>query len=290
MSTTGPVAVGGLGGSGTRVVARILQELGFYIGADLNKALDNLWFTVLFKRPEFVQRCLTEKSDQPIRQLLQLFLKGMRGELELERDQLQLLTEAATDICVNGVNPWGGNRGAWAFERVATFLHSQAHRVPSETLWGWKEPNTHIFLPQLVDVQDLRYIHVIRHGLDMAFSRNQTQLRMWGSLYGVATPSDTEVTPRTSLRYWIAANQHAVDLGTRALGERFHTLYYDRLSDDPEPELRKLLDFLGSKENTDRLIPLLEPSSTQGRHQEHDLAIFSDKELNEVEKLGFVIS
>lgn len=45
-----PTAIGGLGGSGTRVFAALLQEAGIYIGDCLNEPLDNLWFTVLIKR------------------------------------------------------------------------------------------------------------------------------------------------------------------------------------------------------------------------------------------------
>jgi hypothetical protein len=48
-----PVAIGGLGGSGTRIVAEMLAAGGVYIGEDLNDALDNQWFTLLMKRPKF---------------------------------------------------------------------------------------------------------------------------------------------------------------------------------------------------------------------------------------------
>lgn len=37
-----PVAIGGVGGSGTRVVAEIVRSLGYYLGGDLNSANDNL--------------------------------------------------------------------------------------------------------------------------------------------------------------------------------------------------------------------------------------------------------
>src|SRR5947207_2715003 len=49
----GPVAVGGVGGSGTRVVAALLREAGVYLGADLNDSLDNLWFRLLFRRAQW---------------------------------------------------------------------------------------------------------------------------------------------------------------------------------------------------------------------------------------------
>ena len=48
----GPVAIGGVGGSGTRVIAAIVESLGFDPGANLNRPRDDLTFTVLFKRPD----------------------------------------------------------------------------------------------------------------------------------------------------------------------------------------------------------------------------------------------
>ena len=50
LSDAAPVVVGGVGGSGTRVVAQLLIELGFDMGSDLNESLDDLGFTALFKR------------------------------------------------------------------------------------------------------------------------------------------------------------------------------------------------------------------------------------------------
>ncbi|MBL4743417.1 MAG: hypothetical protein JKX87_02075, partial [Cycloclasticus sp.] len=38
------VAIGGVGGSGTRLVAEICKECGVFIGSNLNKSNDNLSF------------------------------------------------------------------------------------------------------------------------------------------------------------------------------------------------------------------------------------------------------
>ena len=46
-----PTVISGVGGSGTRVIAQILVELGFFIGHDLDRAMDNLSFSLLFMRP-----------------------------------------------------------------------------------------------------------------------------------------------------------------------------------------------------------------------------------------------
>ena len=77
---TPPVAIGGIGGSGTRVVVEILQDLGYYVGDDLNPALDNLLFTLLFKR----RSLWPPESHRPeIDGLLAMFLGLMTGRQEV---------------------------------------------------------------------------------------------------------------------------------------------------------------------------------------------------------------
>src|SRR6266550_6138718 len=61
-SSVQPVAIGGVGGSGTRLVAEILRHLGYYMGRDLNEASDNLWFTLLFRRTELLNATRTQKE------------------------------------------------------------------------------------------------------------------------------------------------------------------------------------------------------------------------------------
>ena len=56
MIQNGPVVIGGIGGSGTRVIAEIVALFGFYLGRDLNDASDNLTFTLLFKRPQWFRK------------------------------------------------------------------------------------------------------------------------------------------------------------------------------------------------------------------------------------------
>jgi len=95
---SGPVVVGGLGGSGTRVVAEILIEFGFYLGSDLNAANDNLWFTLLFKRP----RWFVGSSNGEIFKALRIFEKAMAGCLGPERDEFSFMMHAAVEIALFG--------------------------------------------------------------------------------------------------------------------------------------------------------------------------------------------
>ena len=52
LSDAAPVAVGGIGGSGTRLIAQLLSALDYDMGSDFNDSLDDLGFTALFKRVE----------------------------------------------------------------------------------------------------------------------------------------------------------------------------------------------------------------------------------------------
>src|SRR5690348_1121191 len=77
-----PVAIGGVGGSGTRVVASFLQMLGYFLGDDLNSELDNLWFTLLFKR-----RSIFLESEADFRSLASLFFARMSGSTTVLSDR-----------------------------------------------------------------------------------------------------------------------------------------------------------------------------------------------------------
>jgi hypothetical protein len=66
-----PVVIGGLGGSGTRLIAAILQHLEFDMGSDLNRTNDNLAFTLLLKRPELWP---IQEHALEIHQALELFI------------------------------------------------------------------------------------------------------------------------------------------------------------------------------------------------------------------------
>lgn len=73
----GPVVIGGVGGSGTRVVAELLENLGFYIGSDLNTASDNLTYTLLFKRPKWFHQ--NRDNREEIETGIKLFEGHMLG-------------------------------------------------------------------------------------------------------------------------------------------------------------------------------------------------------------------
>lgn len=273
------VGVGGVGGSGTRVVAQVLSDLGFFMGHDLNTASDNLHFTLLFKRPEVLAL-----PDTAFALATTAFVHLMENGTVNAEDEALINT-------LTQVSRWDVHSTEWLQARAAS-----VPRGPVRTQqfhWGWKEPNTHVVLNRLWrHIPDLRYVHVRRHGLDMAFSGNQNQARFWGEAF-TNIPPPNSITPEYSLNYWCAAEQRIHELVMQAGKQhQFHVVNFDRLCLTPEKELNGLLNFLGTAPDTTTLQTLAQrvqaPTSLH-RYQSHCLSIFPQEQLDFVQSLGFSI-
>lgn len=226
-----PVAIGGVGGSGTRLVAAFVRELGFHLGDDLNAANDTLWFTLLFKWREVLQ-CDEAEFDLLTGALCSALAGGRPATTEIETLVSRL---AGMD------RPQHSAR--WLQQRRDTLL--AAAGAPGRSgPWGWKEPNTHVVIERLWQrLPGLRYIHVVRNGLDMAYSSNQNQLDMWGPQ---VLGSDGSATPARALAYWCRVHERMLAL-QRANPGRMHWLDYDALCHEPQTEAARLCEFLGCR-------------------------------------------
>lgn len=271
-----PVAVGGLGGSGTRVVAAILAAAGIRMGPDLNQSLDNLWFTLLFKA--------TDVPDYPhdrFDAIVSAFCGAMSGQGELSAYQRSQVMAAGAHL--------GKRHGSeWLQRRRQSFIGAFDSPRSVRPLWGWKEPTTHMLLPRLNQaIPGLRYIHVVRHGLDMAYSRNQNQMRLWGRRLLSGDMSHAE--PRLSLAFWVASHRRILEIGN-AMGSRFLLVDYDRLCSDPEREVDSLFSFLGVEPEETMLAEayrLIHSSPNAGRFRAHSEGHFDPGDLAYLDNLGY---
>jgi hypothetical protein len=290
LQDTDPLVIGGLGGSGTRLVAQIAQGLGFYLGVDRNAAGDNLWFTLLLKRSAWYRRLRDRGDERPVHRALGILAKALSGRGHLDLRDRAFILRAATDVGLHGHDHKGNGKGSWASGRARSLL--RAPPPPAEAAgWGWKEPNSHIYLPPLADhFPGLRYIHTVRHGLDMAFSPKRGQLHNWGWLYGVDPPADPDRIPRAQLRLWVEATRRAEAVGREALGDRFLLLNYDRLCSRPEEGVRAIADLAGVSLRPERLRELAalpKVPDSAGRHATEDLSGLDPEDLAALGELGF---
>jgi len=148
----------------------------------------------------------------------------------------------------------------------------------SRNQWAWKEPNSHIFLPELASgINNLKYVLVIRDGLDMSLSSNTQQLQNWGpTVFGISYNSDDRNDLiRAQLEYWIAANNRSIKKGRMLLGKNFIVCNFDRLCLDPEYEISRLANFLEMKVKDNMLKDLVKiprrPASS-GRYRSSPLS------------------
>lgn len=248
-----PVVVGGVGGSGTRVVVSILQALGIFMGSDLNESLDNMQLARIFHR-------LRDRIHTlgPI---------GTTPDPAAKAEAMHFIRQELGEF----------------IENMHTAYYAQNVRRAG---WGWKVPGNHFILPYLAEILPrMRYVHVIRHGADMAFSANQNQLRMWGSHFGIQM--DARAQEQASLAFWIAANRRAVSEAER-LGIEFTILNFNHLCQHPQEVICGLLGFLSMPaDDLASLAQLVCPPASLNRHMGRNLDFCGPDERAALKELGF---
>ena len=289
-----PVVIGGVGGSGTRLIADILMELGYYIGSDLNESRDNLAVTLLFKRPLWYKK-KTVRIESHVRRGLNILTRTMTEQkpLMLSPVEVHFYLNAVLDMYQHGRDHLGNPKGAWVLQRALNVIKPHNPDVACCTGWGWKEPNSHIYLQFLHHYySDIKYVHVIRNGLDMAYSSNQAQLHSWGFIWGI-DPERIEHNPRwASLEYWIQANRQAMNTGRMMGSRRFMVLNFDQLCESPLDELWRLFSFLEvdtANIALDHYSGKIRMPKTIGRYRQFDGSVFEKRQMDCVREMGFSV-
>lgn len=127
------------------------------------------------------------------------------------------------------------------FQRALTAHHAEA---PSPTaVWGAKNPRSVLLLRYWHErFPGMRFIHVIRHGLDMAFSRNQRGLEKHQDL--ILTPGERRSTAwARASAYWSRTNASAAYTATQ-LGSRYLLIHFEELCRQPHQTIARVYRFL----------------------------------------------
>ena len=273
------IAIGALGGSGTRAVTQIIIDAGIYMGDDLNNANDNLIFTRLFKDPPFYKTA----SKQAIKQRFNIFNEYMQQDSLTEK-------KAAELIQISSHNPTFQNP-----EKLSSIVQNKIKNTPiNRKTWGWKEPNTQIYIEEIsAYFKQLKYIHVVRHGLDMAFSKNKQQLINWGYKYNIyihGNETQEEIAVK-QLDYWVKSTKEAIEKG-KPLGSNFLLLNHSDFCHKPIQQVDKIIDFLSievHQKERNKLYKIPKRPDTLGRYKKFDLGIFNNEQLEYITELGFDI-
>ncbi len=243
-----PIGIGAVGGSGTRILARILAQAGVAMASPLNKAGDALEW------PPYRKLLDAHIATRYPRKVI---LNNTHRAFE------QLLIERRVALGLNG--------------RVGWKVPGTFHRI--------KELNT--YFPRF------QYIHLIRHGMDMAYSPNQAQILNWAKAINVPVDylADGKVRAHSMLEYWLEANERALADAQRYMPGRMLTVRFENLCRQPIIEIRKVLEFLQlelSAEKVEGLATMVKAPPSTGRFMQHHWqAEFSETQLQRLSKLGY---
>jgi hypothetical protein len=224
------IAIGALGGSGTRAIAEVLIQSGIYMGDDLNNANDNLIYTRLFKNPDWYANSSDIKKPRRMR----VFENYMRFNKLSFRDLIELFIASKS-------NPTFHSTAKFYLRNTKKLFGKGIDRVN----WGWKEPNTQIYMLELLNFFDkLKYIHVLRHGLDMAFSNNKQQLKNWGWKYNIIL-DENETGDELAIKqldYWIESTKDVLEK-SKQYNNRFLLINHTNFCNQPKAVIDKILAF-----------------------------------------------
>jgi len=158
----------------------------------------------------------------------------------------------------------------------------RAHRrgMPDPTgPWGWKNPRSMWMIPFLARLYpEMRFIHLVRDGRDVALSRNTNLLHKHGRfLLGEALCEHDRV--RSQLRLWALGNQRAAQDGERLLGANYLRISYETLCRTPRETLARVYAHLGAAVTPailDQVQQLVVPPRSIGAWRDAELRILHE--------------
>jgi hypothetical protein len=230
VAQSAPLVIGATGGSGTRVLARIAKLAGYNLGNNVNAAEDALEFYSFFET--WVDRSFSAQQA---------------GKLLTPSESVRMKED---------------------------FSAALARHLPEaergRTAWGWKAPRSIYLLPFLRgEFPQLKFIHLVRDGRDMALSPNQNQLRKHAAAVLSWRERLFRSTAERSILLWEKVNLRAADFGESQMLQSYLCVRFEDLCRRPLETVTRVADFLGAAIDVETIARTeITPPQTLGRWRE----------------------
>jgi Sulfotransferase family len=230
LAARGPNVIGATGGSGTRVIARIVRAGGMYIGLKLNRYEDALEFSDYY--------------DRWINQYLVSQREGRQDALaeEMAADLSGVVTDHCAGLPAEAIR-WGWKEPRSIY--LVPFLRSQMPTLR--------------FLHFLRDGRDMAFSE----------NQKQLRKHGSAALDGLLVrqlPEPSE-QPFRSIALWSWINQAVADFGERELGSDYLRVRFEDLCAEPRMTVERIYAFFGLEGDVDAAAAEVKPPKTLGRWQ-----------------------
>ena len=275
-----PVVVVGMHRSGTSLVSRILDDCGVMMGKDLQEDHESIFFISL---NEWIYGNAGASWERP----------GALSELT----NLPPAMEAVEEYIRKRLSSRSSRKYSGKLLKNGLF--------DMDERWGWKDPRNGPTLPLWRSIwPDMKVIHVIRHGVDVAASlktRNSahwegdvSRFKKWLPTYSWRSSKSPIMRGQRSstleggLSFW--SEQLEIESEILAPIEDKHVVRYEELLSSPRDSITKILEYI-SIEITEEKLTLIEetinPSRAFAFMNNPELLEFAEKNAETLEKHGY---
>jgi len=275
-----PIVVIGMHRSGTRLLVEVLDKLGVFMGADRQADSESVAFMLI--------------NESILHQCGAFWSEPMSAHFVLaEPETAEHLAVSAREALAAQLAKYAGPSG-W-------HLEAGTKEFPA---FGWKDPRNTFTLPVWKQVfPNLRTIHIVRHGVDVAASLAHRHAAALRAATGEPVPSaltvirDHALGVLSSRRGWTIAEaltmwEQYVEKGRQesaALGERALEVRYEDLLTQPEQVIPTLATFCGVPAPVQHgaLLDGLEPGRAFAFRRDPKLVAFARSARRILERYGY---
>ncbi|MBT7821332.1 MAG: sulfotransferase [Euryarchaeota archaeon] len=275
-----PFVVIGMHRSGTSLVSRILDKSGIMMGKDLQTDHESKFFIQLNK---WIYQNAGADWARP--KALEELIDYAPARKQVE-EYLRIRIASSSSKKFSGRNLKNG-------------------LFDMDSKWGWKDPRNGPSLPIWKDIwPEMKIIHVVRHGVDVAASlhsrslknwtedegrfKKWTKMYKWRSSKSPIRKGQRAATLTHALEFW--AEQMDVEKKVIQSYENVLEIRYEDLLTSPAVVLKDIWNYIG-KETDEKLLREIETMVDYSRafayKQNEELSVFAQENKSILERFGY---
>ena len=275
-----PFVVIGMHRSGTSLVSRILDKSGIMMGKDLQTDHESKFFIQLNK---WIYQNAGADWARP--KALEELIDYAPARKQVE-EYLRIRIASSSSKKFSGRNLKNG-------------------LFDMDSKWGWKDPRNGPSLPIWKDIwPEMKIIHVVRHGVDVAASlhsrslknwtedegrfKKWTKMYKWRSSKSPIRKGRRAATLTHALEFW--AEQMDVEKKVIQSYENVLEIRYEDLLTSPAVVLKDIWNYIG-KETDEKLLREIETMVDYSRafayKQNEELSVFAQENKSILERFGY---